>query len=114
MKIGGSGSFGYKHSKETLDKLKEKTLSDEEKNKLSKKQKEKWENKTDKEKLDNIVSQKNRKGILQFDLQNNLVNEYLSLRQIERELGYFRANIVPCIQRKFQQAYGFIWKYKDF
>jgi hypothetical protein len=113
MTIGGSGSYGYKHSEETLNKLKGKTFSNDVKNNMSKSQKERWENKTDEEKLDNIISQKNRKTILQFDLQNNLINEFLSLRQIERELGYFRANIVPCIKGKFQQAYGYIWKYKD-
>jgi hypothetical protein len=113
MTIGGSGSYGYKHSEETLNKLKGKTFSDEAKNNMSKSQKEVWMKKTDEEKLDNIISQKNRKTILQFDLENNLINEFLSLRQIERDLGYFRANIVPCIQGKFQQAYGYIWKYKD-
>lgn len=113
MTIGGSGSYGYKHSEETLNRLKGKTFSEETKNKLSKIRKEEWEKKTDEEKLDNIISQKNRKTILQFDLENNLINEFLSLRQIERDLGYFRANIVPCIQGKFQQAYGYIWKYKD-
>ena len=69
-----------------------------------------WDNNPDKKK-DMILKQPNRKEIGQYSLSGELISTFPSLREIERKLGYFRANISPCIKGKFKQAYGYIWKY---
>jgi len=116
MTLGGEGSYEYKHTESTkkiLSEIARKRNTPDFIEILRKRGIEQWNNKTDDEKLNNIINQPNRRTILQYDLNNNLINTYLSLRQIERELGYFRANIVPCIKGKFKHAYGYIWKYKE-
>ena len=58
-------------------------------------------------------SVKNRaNGVLQFTLDNILIKEYPSTKQVERELGFNQGNIVNCCKGKIKQAYGFKWKYK--
>ena len=52
------------------------------------------------------------KPVLQFDLDNNLISEYPSINEVQRQLGFFQNNIVKCCKGKSKQAYGFIWKYK--
>lgn len=44
-------------------------------------------------------------------MDGEIIKEFISLREIERELGYFRANISPCLKGVFTQACGFTWKY---
>jgi hypothetical protein len=46
-------------------------------------------------------------------MDGEFIKEFISLREIERELGYFRANITPCLKGEFKQAYGFVWIYSD-
>jgi group I intron endonuclease len=115
MTDGGDGSIGFKHSEETILKLKKiaeiRVKNDEYINNLKEHGIEQWKNKTDDEKLQNKLNQKGRKNIKQFTLNGEFIKEYISLREIERELGYFRANITPCLKGKFKQAYGFIWIY---
>ncbi len=72
-----------------------------------------WKNTSEQQKLDNILNQKTRRDIEQFDLNKKLIRTFISLRQVERELGFFRANISPCLKGIFKQAYGFIWRYKS-
>ena len=59
---------------------------------------------------------KNRKDqskpVLQFTLEGFMVKEYPSIKQVERELGFYTSNIVNCCKGKLKQAYGFKWKYK--
>lgn len=115
MTNGGDGSIGFKHSEESKNKMKiyakKRVKNLDYLNTLSQKGKQIWENKTELERKNNILNQPKRKDIGQFNLNNELIKKYISLREIERELGYFRANIVPCIKGDFKQAYGFIWKY---
>lgn len=115
MTDGGDGSIGFKHSEETIKKLKI-IASNRVKNKnyintLKELGNKQWENKTQKEKLDNVINQKGRRNISQYTLDDVFIKEFISLREIERELGYFRANITPCLKGVFKQAYGYIWKY---
>lgn len=58
-----------------------------------------------------MLNQCGRKDIIQYTISGEYIKTYKSLRQIERELGYFRANITPCLKGQFKQAYGFKWKY---
>ena len=55
----------------------------------------------------------NNKIILQFDLNCEFIKEWLSAREIERELGFNRINITKCCKGKYKQAYGYIWIYKN-
>lgn len=52
------------------------------------------------------------KTIIQMDLQENLIKEWKSIREIERQLGFKHANIINFLKGKIKTAYGFIWKYK--
>ena len=58
------------------------------------------------------INGKKSKAVLKFDLNNNLLKEYPSIRQVERETGFANQNIVKCCKGKYEQAYGFKWKYK--
>lgn len=53
------------------------------------------------------------KSVLQFDLNDNLVMEYPSVMQAERETGFANSNIVKCCNGKYKTAYGYIWRYKE-
>ena len=60
---------------------------------------------------------KNRKDlskpVLQFTLEDILIKEYPSTKQVERELGFGQGNIVNCCKGRCKQAYGYIWRYKE-
>lgn len=58
------------------------------------------------------INGKKSKTVLKFDLNNNLVKEYPSIRQVERETGFANQNIVKCCKGKLKQAYGYKWAYK--
>lgn len=57
---------------------------------------------------------KNEKIIMQFDLNNNLINEFESLSQASTFINKYnqRGNISDCCNKKRKTAYGFKWKYK--
>lgn len=115
MTDGGEGSFGFKHSeksKKILSQLRKESNTEEHKNYLRLCGIKQWENATAEELLNNKLNQPNRKTILQCNMDGEIIKEFISLREIERELGYFRANISPCLKGLFKQAYGFIWRYK--
>lgn len=57
-------------------------------------------------------AKKRANGVLQFTLDNILVKEYPSTKQVERELGFAQGNIVNCCNGKHKTAYGYIWRYK--
>lgn len=52
------------------------------------------------------------KSVLQYDLQENLVKEYPSIKQVEREKGFDHSYIVKCCKGKMPTAYGYKWRYK--
>lgn len=53
-----------------------------------------------------------QKSILQYDLQNNLLNEYQSAQEAGRCLNKSGNQIADCASGRQKTAYGFIWKYK--
>ena len=59
------------------------------------------------------VNGKNAKRVRQMDLDGNVIKEYPSAMEIERELGFNRANISSCCrhQKNYNTAYGFRWEY---
>ena len=113
----GNNFYGKSHKEETKRILSEITKKRIEDSKFIKNLRDKglsqWENKSDVEKLNNVINQKNRRNIKQYTLNGELIREFISLREIERELGYFRSNITPCLKGIFKQAYGFIWIYSS-
>ena len=58
---------------------------------------------------------KTSKTVLQYDLQGNLIKEWESTMEVERQLKIDNANISACCRRKYgyKTAGGYIWRYKD-
>lgn len=59
------------------------------------------------------INGKKSKAVLQFDLNDNFIKEYPSIRQAERETGFAIQNVINCCKGKYKTAYGYKWKYKE-
>lgn len=54
------------------------------------------------------------KPVLQIDkTTGEVIKEYESTKQVEREMGFNQGNISSCCTRRLRQAYGYIWRYKN-
>lgn len=63
------------------------------------------------------------KAVIQYDLDGNFIKEWVSLKEIERQLNYKTGNISACCRgyqirengkiKKRVSSYGFKWKYKE-
>ena len=51
------------------------------------------------------------KKVLQYDLEGDLVQEWLSAHEIERRTGWFSTSICACCLGRQKTAYGFLWRY---
>ena len=51
--------------------------------------------------------------MLQYDMEKNLIKEWIGLRVIESELKINKSNIANCCRGLAKSAGGFIWKYKS-
>ena len=60
-----------------------------------------------------LINGKCSKPVLQFDLQDNFIKEYPSIKQVERETGFLQQNISKCCKGKLKTAYNYIWRYKE-
>lgn len=92
---------GKHHSEETRKKLSEcnkgKHLSEETKRKIS----------------DANKNGKLSKPVLQIDKRTNeVIAEFPSIKEIERQLGFNHSNISACCRMETKQSYGYIWRYK--
>lgn len=58
-------------------------------------------------KINNHLSKKT----LQYDLDGNLIKEWPSSMEIERQLGFRQGNIGMCCRGIRKSAYGYVWKY---
>ena len=58
-----------------------------------------------------LINGKCSKSVLQFTLEDILIKEYPSTKQVERELGFDQGHICNCCNGKQKTAYGFKWKY---
>lgn len=56
------------------------------------------------------------KPIIQFDLDGNIVAEWVGSKEINKKLGYSFGSISACakMKDKYRTAYGYIWLYKDY
>lgn len=65
-----------------------------------------------------LIAEKNKiaqgKRVIQIDKNGNIINSYLSIRDAERDTGFFRQAISACCNGKYQYAYGYSWKFEDF
>mgnify|MGYP003641889617 CR=1 FL=1 len=52
------------------------------------------------------------KGVIQYNLDGELIKEWKSAAQIERVLGYHAENISGCCIKKQKSSNGFIWGFK--
>ena len=63
--------------------------------------------------LKNQYKSNSQKKILQYDLQNNLLNEFQSAQEAGRCIGKSGNQIADCASGRQKTAYGFAWKYKN-
>lgn len=70
------------------------------------------ENINNEHRMKQIINGKCSKKVLQFDLNGNLIKEWPSTNEIERQTGYWHNAISLCCSGKHKQSYGYIWKYK--
>jgi hypothetical protein len=55
----------------------------------------------------------NKKTILQYDINNNLINQYNSATEAGKALNKSGNSIADCAAGRQKTAYRFIWKYKE-
>lgn len=60
-----------------------------------------------------MTNGKNSKGVLQYDLEGNLVGAFPSMKQATRELGYDNSAISACCIGKAKTSYGYVWRYNE-
>ena len=53
------------------------------------------------------------KPVLQFSKDGELIAEYSSIMEAEKNTGCFNPNICACCKGKLKSTGGFIWKYKE-
>lgn len=110
MTDGGDGSYGFTHTDETKNKLKTpKTKEHIEKLRIA--GTIQWNNLSDEDKLNNQKNQNGRIDIIQKTLDGVFIKKWISIREIERVLGIYRAGISSCLKKKTKQSGGFIWEY---
>tara|TARA_R110000868_G_scaffold76573_3_gene220129 strand:+ start:10312 stop:10968 length:657 start_codon:yes stop_codon:yes gene_type:complete len=114
---GGDGALGCKRSRESIQKIldtKKKRYgelafknSEETKRKLSEAMKGKTHSKEQTEYVANLI----RSTILQYDLDNNLLNEWHGIRKAADALGIRHTSIIGCLKGRSKTSGGFIWRY---
>jgi group I intron endonuclease len=92
-------------------KSKERFKDDKEREKLRISNKRYEDSKTEEQKLNDILIQ-DVKSVIQYDKDMNFISEYISIRDAERKTNINRSNISKCCKEKVKSAGGFIWKYK--
>ena len=113
-------SHSCKHSKESKKKISEartgekhpmfgKHLSEESKKKISEANTGKHHSEEHRKK---ISQSKGVNGILQFSKDGELIAEYSSIHEAERQTGCNNCSICNCCKGNRKSAGGFIWRYK--
>lgn len=59
------------------------------------------------------IAKANSIPILQYSKEGLLIREWASMREIERQTGFYQSNIWACCKGKYKTAYGFKWAYKE-
>ena len=97
-------SHSCKHSEETKKKMSEAKTGEKNPN-FGKHFSEEHNNK--------ISQSKGVNGILQFSKDGELIAEYSSIHEAERNTGCHQGNICSCCKGNRKSAGGFIWRYKE-
>lgn len=53
------------------------------------------------------------KPVLQFDINGVFIEEFVSIIDVEKKLGYFNSNISACCSGKIDKVKNYIWLYKS-
>ena len=61
------------------------------------------------------VAKLNSKPVRQYSIDKELIAEYPSIREAERQTGFANTNISACCRRKLHHntQYGYIWRFKE-
>lgn len=54
------------------------------------------------------------KPIIQYDIEGNFIKEWKNIDSIAQKHNYVTGHIYKCLNGRIAQAYGSVWKYKDF
>lgn len=54
-----------------------------------------------------------RVPILQLDMNDNIIREFNSAKEVESTLGFNSSNITNCCRGKYKSMYKYKWKYKQ-
>ena len=116
-KIGElSHNFGLKRSKETKEKIRRFLLSDKNPrrgNPLSETHKRRIGDANRGKHCAEEAKIKKSKPIVQYDLNENVIKEWVSATEAAKALGIDKCNICVCLKGRTKHAYGYIWKYKE-
>ena len=55
----------------------------------------------------------NCKAILQCDLNGNPIKKWVSISEVERQLGFDHSALLRCCKGRYKSSYGFVWKYVE-
>ena len=112
--ISSYGSGHFKKSDETKKKISEahtgKHLSEEHKKKISESKTGKHLSKETRRKMS---ENRPSKQVIQFSKSGELIAEYPSAREAERQTGCYNENICLCCKGERKSCGGYIWKYKE-
>jgi hypothetical protein len=114
---GGDGINGHKHSIETKKKISEDNLRPE-KLKICVENMKKAHTPEAREKARlsrdyKHIGDVQKKSIIQYDIQGNIIKEWESGKDAARELNINYKGINNCLRNKSKSSAGFIWKYKN-
>lgn len=56
---------------------------------------------------------KSKHPVIQYSIDGKIIKEWLSTREVERQLGFSHSNIHNCCVGKSKTAYGFLWRNKE-
>lgn len=109
-----SNMLGKKHSEETKLKMSKsqsgKIRTNETKQRMSEAAKGKI--KTTEWRQNISKSHPTKKPLIQYDLQGNKINEFMSINEATRQTGHRVVDISACCNNKQKTAFGFIWRFK--
>ena len=55
----------------------------------------------------------NRRAVCQFSLDGHLIATFSSVKAAAEHVGHAATNICSCCKGKYEQAYGFVWRYQS-
>lgn len=63
------------------------------------------------EKAVKLMTEKNKKPVIQFDREGKMIQEYSSLKEAEEKTSVKAKNISACLVGRTKTAGGYVWKY---